>query len=204
MVYKWNIVLARCSASIISTFKYFFLFKISNKKTYFFVDLLFYLPIYQSAYPTIYHATYSPITTYLPTQFPPLNLPTKLSLPGDLPTIYLPIYLPISLPTEVPIYIPTYLPPVHLPTRLPTHLPTQVRQEWWDALQQPEYQRKLVLVTVSIALLLDNMLYMVIVPIIPGTSFVVVEIHKALLLQKSTSFCYCRNPQFTFKTFKHI
>ncbi|XP_023345498.1 vesicular acetylcholine transporter isoform X2 [Eurytemora carolleeae] len=42
-----------------------------------------------------------------------------------------------------------------------------VRQEWWDALQQPEYQRKLVLVTVSIALLLDNMLYMVIVPIIP-------------------------------------
>ena len=44
----------------------------------------------------------------------------------------------------------------------------EVRQEWWDALQQPKYQRKLVLVTVSIALLLDNMLYMVIVPIIPG------------------------------------
>ena len=42
------------------------------------------------------------------------------------------------------------------------------RQEWWDALQQSHYQRKLVLVTVSIALLLDNMLYMVIVPIIPG------------------------------------
>jgi len=42
-----------------------------------------------------------------------------------------------------------------------------VRQEWWDALQEPKYQRKLVLVTVSIALLLDNMLYMVIVPIIP-------------------------------------
>ena len=35
-------------------------------------------------------------------------------------------------------------------------------------LQEPKYQRKLVLVTVSIALLLDNMLYMVIVPIIPG------------------------------------
>ena len=34
--------------------------------------------------------------------------------------------------------------------------------------QEPKYQRKLVLVTVSIALLLDNMLYMVIVPIIPG------------------------------------
>jgi hypothetical protein len=46
----------------------------------------------------------------------------------------------------------------------------EVRQEWWDALQQPKYQRKLVLVTVSIALLLDNMLYMVIVPIIPGAS----------------------------------
>jgi len=41
------------------------------------------------------------------------------------------------------------------------------RQEWWDSLQQTKYQRKLVLVTVSIALLLDNMLYMVIVPIIP-------------------------------------
>lgn len=44
----------------------------------------------------------------------------------------------------------------------------EYRQEWWDALQQTSYQRKLVLVTVSIALLLDNMLYMVIVPIIPG------------------------------------
>ena len=33
--------------------------------------------------------------------------------------------------------------------------------------QEPQAQRKLVLVTVSIALLLDNMLYMVIVPIIP-------------------------------------
>ena len=37
-----------------------------------------------------------------------------------------------------------------------------------DCVQEPKYQRKLVLVTVSIALLLDNMLYMVIVPIIPG------------------------------------
>ena len=37
-----------------------------------------------------------------------------------------------------------------------------------DRVQEPKYQRKLVLVTVSIALLLDNMLYMVIVPIIPG------------------------------------
>ena len=45
------------------------------------------------------------------------------------------------------------------------------RQEWWDSLQQSHYQRKLVLVTVSIALLLDNMLYMVIVPIIPGQYF---------------------------------
>ena len=37
----------------------------------------------------------------------------------------------------------------------------------WDKLQEPKAQRQLVLVTVSIALLLDNMLYMVIVPIIP-------------------------------------
>lgn len=44
---------------------------------------------------------------------------------------------------------------------------SQVRQEAWDKLQEPKAQRQLVLVTVSIALLLDNMLYMVIVPIIP-------------------------------------
>jgi hypothetical protein len=34
-------------------------------------------------------------------------------------------------------------------------------------LEEPKAQRKMVLVIVSIALLLDNMLYMVIVPIIP-------------------------------------
>ena len=45
---------------------------------------------------------------------------------------------------------------------------SQLRQQTWDALQEPKGQRKLVLVTVSIALLLDNMLYMVIVPIIPS------------------------------------
>ena len=44
---------------------------------------------------------------------------------------------------------------------------SQLRQRWWDYLQDEKYQRKLVLVTVCIALLLDNMLYMVIVPIIP-------------------------------------
>ena len=43
----------------------------------------------------------------------------------------------------------------------------EMRQRWWDYLQDEKYQRKLVLVVVSIALLLDNMLYMVIVPIIP-------------------------------------
>lgn len=37
----------------------------------------------------------------------------------------------------------------------------------WTKLQEPRSQRKLILVIVSIALLLDNMLYMVIVPIIP-------------------------------------
>lgn len=44
---------------------------------------------------------------------------------------------------------------------------SEVRQSTWDKLQEPKAQRQLVLVTVSIALLLDNMLYMVIVPIIP-------------------------------------
>jgi DHA1 family vesicular acetylcholine transporter-like MFS transporter 3 len=43
----------------------------------------------------------------------------------------------------------------------------EYRQYCWDKLQEPKAQRQLVLVTVSIALLLDNMLYMVIVPIIP-------------------------------------
>lgn len=37
----------------------------------------------------------------------------------------------------------------------------------WTKTQEPAIQRKLILVIVSIALLLDNMLYMVIVPIIP-------------------------------------
>eukprot|EP00095_Tigriopus_kingsejongensis_P012703 snap_masked-scaffold22_size673200-processed-gene-5.22 protein:Tk12703 transcript:snap_masked-scaffold22_size673200-processed-gene-5.22-mRNA-1 annotation:"vesamicol binding" len=44
---------------------------------------------------------------------------------------------------------------------------SEARQRCWDYLQEPKAQRRLVLVTVSIALLLDNMLYMVIVPIIP-------------------------------------
>ena len=43
----------------------------------------------------------------------------------------------------------------------------EYRQHCWERLQEPKAMRKLVLVTVSIALLLDNMLYMVIVPIIP-------------------------------------
>lgn len=37
----------------------------------------------------------------------------------------------------------------------------------WTKIREPSMQRKLILVIVSIALLLDNMLYMVIVPIIP-------------------------------------
>ncbi|KAJ1528507.1 hypothetical protein ONE63_006914 [Megalurothrips usitatus] len=42
-----------------------------------------------------------------------------------------------------------------------------LRQTIWTRTQEPTMQRKLVLVIVCIALLLDNMLYMVIVPIIP-------------------------------------
>ncbi|XP_060527168.1 vesicular acetylcholine transporter-like isoform X2 [Cylas formicarius] len=44
---------------------------------------------------------------------------------------------------------------------------SELKEIVWAKLQEPRYQRKLVLVIVSIALLLDNMLYMVIVPIIP-------------------------------------
>lgn len=43
----------------------------------------------------------------------------------------------------------------------------ELRDVVWNKLQEPKSQRKLILVIVSIALLLDNMLYMVIVPIIP-------------------------------------
>uniref|UniRef100_A0A6P7FTI9 Vesicular acetylcholine transporter isoform X2 n=1 Tax=Diabrotica virgifera virgifera TaxID=50390 RepID=A0A6P7FTI9_DIAVI len=44
---------------------------------------------------------------------------------------------------------------------------SELKEVVWTKLQEPRTQRKLVLVIVSIALLLDNMLYMVIVPIIP-------------------------------------
>lgn len=43
----------------------------------------------------------------------------------------------------------------------------EVKEIAWTKIQEPSAQRKLILVIVSIALLLDNMLYMVIVPIIP-------------------------------------
>lgn len=43
----------------------------------------------------------------------------------------------------------------------------ELKEVVWAKLQEPRNQRKLILVIVSIALLLDNMLYMVIVPIIP-------------------------------------
>ncbi|XP_012283555.1 vesicular acetylcholine transporter [Orussus abietinus] len=43
----------------------------------------------------------------------------------------------------------------------------ELKEIVWARLQEPKAQRKLVLVIVSVALLLDNMLYMVIVPIIP-------------------------------------
>jgi DHA1 family vesicular acetylcholine transporter-like MFS transporter 3 len=43
----------------------------------------------------------------------------------------------------------------------------EAKEMLWTRIQEPMMQRKLILVIVSIALLLDNMLYMVIVPIIP-------------------------------------
>lgn len=43
----------------------------------------------------------------------------------------------------------------------------ELKEVVWTRLQEPKAQRKLILVIVCIALLLDNMLYMVIVPIIP-------------------------------------
>lgn len=43
----------------------------------------------------------------------------------------------------------------------------EVKDIVWEKIQEPVNQRRLILVIVSIALLLDNMLYMVIVPIIP-------------------------------------
>ena len=43
----------------------------------------------------------------------------------------------------------------------------EIKQKWSDKIHEPETQRRLVLIIVCIVLLLDNMLYMVIVPIIP-------------------------------------
>ncbi|XP_025074068.1 vesicular acetylcholine transporter [Pogonomyrmex barbatus] len=43
----------------------------------------------------------------------------------------------------------------------------ELKEIVWTKLQEPKAQRKLILIIVSVALLLDNMLYMVIVPIIP-------------------------------------
>lgn len=43
----------------------------------------------------------------------------------------------------------------------------EAKEVLWNKIHEPLMQRKLILVIVSIALLLDNMLYMVIVPIIP-------------------------------------
>ncbi|KAL0100379.1 hypothetical protein PUN28_019616 [Cardiocondyla obscurior] len=43
----------------------------------------------------------------------------------------------------------------------------ELKEIIWTKLQEPKAQRKLILIIVSVALLLDNMLYMVIVPIIP-------------------------------------
>lgn len=48
-----------------------------------------------------------------------------------------------------------------------TERTTQMWQTFNNKVHEPKHQRKLILVTVCIALLLDNMLYMVIVPIIP-------------------------------------
>lgn len=44
----------------------------------------------------------------------------------------------------------------------------EVKDILWDLSQEPKNQRRIILVIVCIALLLDNMLYMVIVPIIPA------------------------------------
>ncbi len=44
---------------------------------------------------------------------------------------------------------------------------TMLTKDFQDKINEPKQQRNLVLIIVCIALLLDNMLYMVIVPIIP-------------------------------------
>ncbi len=56
-------------------------------------------------------------------------------------------------------------------------------------LQRPESQRQLVLIIVSIAMLLDNMLYMVIVPIIPDylRALEVLDKREDLLANLSTN-----------------
>lgn len=44
---------------------------------------------------------------------------------------------------------------------------SQLTKSWYDMVEEPNIQRRFILIIVCVALLLDNMLYMVIVPIIP-------------------------------------
>lgn len=44
---------------------------------------------------------------------------------------------------------------------------SQIKKSWYDLTDHPIHQRRMILIIVCVALLLDNMLYMVIVPIIP-------------------------------------
>lgn len=69
----------------------------------------------------------------------------------------------------------------------------EVKEIVWDKIREPIIQRRLVLVIVSIALLLDNMLYMVIVPIIPDYlreigSFEVEEVTQPPIRDNRTGF----------------
>ncbi|CAF0786098.1 unnamed protein product [Brachionus calyciflorus] len=70
---------------------------------------------------------------------------------------------------------------------------TLISKELNDRIQEPKYQRSLVLVIVCIALLLDNMLYMVIVPIIPE------YLHKINMEDKLTSVTSTQLPLNNFQ-----
>ena len=72
---------------------------------------------------------------------------------------------------------------------------TLISKDLNDKIHEPKHQRNLVLIIVCIALLLDNMLYMVIVPIIPEHLHKL-EMEKQAKLTTKTTLSYY-NPHST-------
>jgi MFS transporter, DHA1 family, solute carrier family 18 (vesicular acetylcholine transporter), member 3 len=75
---------------------------------------------------------------------------------------------------------------------------TMLKKDFDDRIEQPKYQRNLVLIIVCIALLLDNMLYMVIVPIIPEYLRSIDEANEAATSTTATTINIYNEPSLLF------